>query len=90
MEYGLKVAQPGENVLTASDNKLSFKSSILTMPIYTMPGFDVSSSPYIYTHNLGYAPKTWIFYDDPSNLYFVRVPFEKLSGLSVGSIDYES
>jgi hypothetical protein len=90
MEYGLKIAQQGENVQTASDNKLSFKSSILTMPIYLNSGVYVTSSPYTYTHNLGYVPKVWMFYFKETPPYYAtRIPFEKTSGLSIVSIDYE-
>jgi hypothetical protein len=59
-DFGLKVSKPGQNVLTAGDDKLIFSSKLSEHPVYLNFAVTFSGTSYTYTHNLGYYPKVWV------------------------------
>ncbi len=61
-DYGLKVSQPGYNVLTCTDKQLVYSSKFATFRVFafgsgsiTIPN-PVATSTVTITHNLGYRP----------------------------------
>lgn len=79
MSQGMKVSKPGFDVLTTGNANLSFSSELATHSLYdtvtiTKPS---GTANVTYTHNLGYIPKTWIFYKQTSGTetFYSRIPF---------------
>lgn len=66
MAYVMKVSKSGWNVLTATDENLSFSSELATHSIYAVVDLAKSSgtTTATYSHNLGFVPKTWVFLED--------------------------
>ncbi len=79
MSQGMKVSRPGNNVFTASGTALSFDSQRATHSIYNIVDINKPSgtASVSYSHNLGYIPKTWIFYEQSigGTTYYSRIPF---------------
>lgn len=79
MSQGMKVSKPGEDVLTAGNEALSFSSELATHSLYdtvtiTKPS---GTANVTYAHNLGYIPKTWIYYEQSSGgtTFYSRIPY---------------
>jgi len=62
----MKVSKSGYNVLTTGNANLSFSSELATHSIYNISTLSISSgkSAGTVSHNLGFIPKTWVFYAD--------------------------
>lgn len=79
MSQGMKVSKVGFNVLTTGNANLSFSSDLATHALYTTVTITkpTGGSNGTYTHNLGYIPKTWIFYQQATGgtTYYSRIPF---------------
>ncbi len=79
--YGAKVSRQGFDVDTASDKQLAFSSEFPLLPIEAEGQFsvtaDTSYDQAIYTHNLGYAPVFFFWYETGGKLYpdGVRFPY---------------
>ena len=68
-DYGFKIAKPGFDVLTATDNNLIFSSKFNTLKAYATGTVTISVSPVdvidyaSVAHGLSYAPAFMVFND---------------------------
>lgn len=79
MSQGMKVSKPGFNVLTTGVENQSFNSQNATHSIYNIVDINKPSGTAnaTYTHNLGYIPKTWIYYKQSTGgtVFYSRIPW---------------
>lgn len=83
--YGIKISQPGIDVLRAEDKNLMYTSTLFGLKIYktgtasiTIPGgsADFSVHSVDIPHDLGYAPAFYAFVTDTNGDYIgINVPF---------------
>jgi len=89
MSQGMKVSRPGNDVFSASGTALAFDSQLATHSIYNIVDINKPSGTanVSYAHNLGYIPKTWIFYEqtDGTATYYSRIP---IFDIEAYDIDY--
>ena len=64
MGYVMKASKAGYPVLTTGSANLSFSSDLATHSIFNISTLNISSgsSSGTINHNLGFIPKTWVFY----------------------------
>lgn len=95
-DYGIKIAKPGVNVLTASLKDLILDSSYPILKIYDIvsgsaslrdsgTGFDIT----VITHNLGYKPRFYLYstyYDPFLNIEITNYELMSLTEMSSGGV----
>jgi hypothetical protein len=78
MSKGLKVSKQGYNASTTGNENLSFNSDLATHAIYDIVDINKPSGTanVSYNLNLGYIPKTWIYYEqtDGTATFYSRIP----------------
>ena len=83
-DYGIKASKKGEDVKSASNDKLSFSSSLNTLKIKTeytgsvsitvSTEIDWNDESATINHNLGYRPIVMLYYKDPSSSRWIQGP----------------
>lgn len=78
MTIALKISKPTFNVLTTGNTNLAFSSELATHSIYQVTSASISGANTSTTinHNLGFVPKTWIFWksNDGVSDFLSRIP----------------
>lgn len=85
-DHGIKFSLPGENVLTAPDNKLLFNSKYPTLKIHSEGSESYSATgdsiygftTVLTTHNLGYRPMFMLWLDIGAG--YQLAPFQDYQG----------
>lgn len=72
-DYGFKIAKPGVNVLTASEENLFYSTNKLQFKVITQQQITTSANPHVITHNLGYKPFAEAF--AKSGSVWIRCPY---------------
>ncbi len=64
MDWGIKVSESGQNVLTAIERLLSLKSDFTLLKVVLSGTVNLSAAWTEVTHNLGYVPQFLVFTKD--------------------------
>lgn len=96
-DYGMKVSQPGHDVLTAAKERLIFSSAYDTFKVFVdgsgsrlvpaadFPG-DRKTEIITIAHNLSYKPAFWVFTDHP--LFYTAGQLSPYTTKSIGVAAY--